>query len=85
MSPKCRISLGEVSDHALTTKPHQRDQGWQVNDLSYGVLPTTGMCTPDARRTVAGHSRANPGEPVRLIDADDLSDLFFRHFPPQNE
>ena len=76
---------GEVSDHALAAKLHQLVQGWEVNDLSYGVLLTTGTCTPDARRTVAEHNRANLDRLVRLIDADDLADLFLRYFPPQND
>ena len=75
---------GEVSKRALTAKLDQLVGGWEVNDLSHGVLLTTGRCPPAARRTVAEHNRANQDRLVRLIDADELADLFLRYFPPQN-
>lgn len=76
---------GEVTERALAEKLEQLVAGWEANDLSYGVLLTTGKCNAVARKKVASHNEVEQDKLVRLIDADDLSDLFLRYFPPGSE
>ena len=74
---------GQVERQALIRKLAQLVDGWKVNDLTYGVLLTTGRCSADARDALRDHNRQNPKMLVRLVDADDLADLFLRYFPPE--
>ena len=75
---------GEITRDAVVGKLDQLLAGWNANDLSYGVLLTTGRCNPDARAAIRDHNLENPQQLVRLIDADDLADLFLRYFPPES-
>lgn len=74
----------EVEVGALQPKLKQLIDGWEANGLAYGVLLTTGRCNDDARDALREHNRQNPKKLVRLIDADDLTDLFLRYFPPED-
>ena len=74
---------GQVERHALIRKLAQLVDGWKANDLTYGVLLTTGRCSADARDALRDHNRQNQEMLVRLVDADDLADLFLRYFPPE--
>ena len=76
---------GAVEETQLVEKLEQLLLGWTRNSLDYGVLLTTGGCTEEARTAVSGHNENNPDRPVRLIEGDDLVDLFLKHFPPVAE
>ena len=74
---------GVVEEPALGQKLDQLLEGWEGNALDYGVLLTTGRGSDDAKAALARHNMARPNRQVRLIDGDDLADLFLKHFPPE--
>ena len=76
--------VGKTNRDAVVGKLNQLLAGWNENDLCYGVLLTTGHCSPDARAAIRDHNLQNPDKLIRLIDADDLADLFLRYFPPES-
>lgn len=80
---------GKVETGPLRNKLEQLLRGWEDNTLDYGLLLTTGTCTPEAREEVDKHNRENHDREnpklVRLIEGDDLADLFLQHFPPGSE
>ena len=51
----------------------------------YGALLTTGRCSDEARALLLRHNQNEKNRPVRLIDGDDLADLFLRYFPPATD
>lgn len=73
---------GKIEEQALRTKLDQLLRGWEANSLSYGTLLTTGRCSETARAALRGHNQNNPNRLVRLIEANDLADLFLQYFPP---
>ena len=79
---------GDVQESALRGKLKQLLRGWEDNELDHGVLLTTGRCTPQAAEAVSEHNANELNKDglkrlIRLIDADDLADLFLRYFPPE--
>lgn len=76
----------EVEESSLRSKLEQLLEGWDDNSLDYGVLLTTGRCTPKAVAALIDHNKknkkTNKDRPVRLIEGDELADLFLKYFPP---
>ena len=72
----------EVHESDFRGKLEQLLCGWERNSLTYGALLTTGQCSDKAKALLGQHNRNNPDRLVRLIEGDDLADLFLRHFPP---
>ena len=75
---------GDVQESALQPKLDQLLRGWETNSLNYGVLLTTGRCSEAAVAALRNHNKENPKRRVRLIEGDDLADLFLKHFPPSD-
>ena len=77
---------GNVTESKLREKLEQLLGGWTTNSLDYGVLLTTGHCSPEAEAAIHDHNtspkKENPKRLVRLIDGNDLADLFLQHFLP---
>ena len=73
---------GSVEEWALQGKLDQLLGGWEDNSLDYGVLLTTGHCTEDASAALDDHNAKHPKRLVRLIQGNDLADLFLTYFPP---
>ena len=73
---------GDVQESALQPKLDQLLRGWETNSLNYGVLLTTGRCSEAAVAALRNHNKEKPDRRVRLIEGDDLADLFLKHFPP---
>ena len=76
---------GDVQESALQPKLDQLLRGWETNSLNYGVLLTTGRCSPAAVAALHDHNKHNKENPkrlVRLIEGDELADLFLKYFPP---
>ena len=78
-------SEGTVEESYLQSKLNQLLQGWDDNHLDYGALLTTGRCSEEAREVLRIHNQNAPNQLVRLIDGDELADLFLRYFPPGDE
>ena len=76
---------GTVEEPALQAKLEQLLRGWKDNDLDYGALLTTGRCSEAANEALRNHNKKEPGRKVRLIEGDDLADLFLKYFPPATE
>ena len=74
--------VGTVEEPALQSKLDQLLRGWEANSLDYGVLLTTGRCSEAAVTALDNHNKKKPSQLVRLIEGDDLADLFLKHFPP---
>lgn len=72
----------EVKENALKEKLDQLLGGWEVNEINYGVLLTTGLPSGPARAILRSHNRNNPGRLVTLVDGESLSNLFLKYFPP---
>ena len=75
---------GDVQESDLQTKLEQLLLGWETNALDYGVLLTTGRCSKAALAALCHHNKEHSKRRVRLIDGDDLADLFLKHFPPDD-
>ena len=73
---------GTVEEWALQRKLKQLLWGWEENSLDYGILLTTGCCSETAKTALRNHNKKNPDRLVRLIEGDELADLFLKHFPP---
>ncbi len=73
---------GVVEKGALQKKLKQLLGGWEKNDLDCGVLLTTGHCNEAASAELADHNKEHPAQLVRLIEGNDLADLFLKHYPP---
>ena len=73
---------GTVEEWALQDKLEQLLGGWEDNSLDYGVLLTTGRCSEAAVAALHKHNKEKPDRLVRLIEGDQLADLFLKHFPP---
>ena len=76
---------GTVEEPALRSKLEQLLGGWEDNSLEYGVLLTTGRCSEAAVAALHDHNKHNKENPkrlVRLIEGDELADLFLKYFPP---
>ena len=73
-----------VDERALEEKLKQLLQGWERNDLDSGVLLTTGRCDKRAVAMLHRHNTGDRQRPVRLIDSDELADLFLRYFTPMD-
>ncbi len=71
---------GTVEERFLQSKLEQLLQGWEHNSLDYGVLLTTGLCSENAKEALYRHNENNPDRLVRLIDGNDLADLFLKYF-----
>ena len=74
--------VGEIQETDLQYKLDQLLGGWEINELDYGVLLTTGHCSKTAKGALIRHNNDNPNRLVRLIDGDILADLFLEYFPP---
>lgn len=74
-----------VEKWALNEKLKQLVDGWDANSLDYGVLLTTGRCSEAAKTALRNHNVGVPEQQVRLIEGDDLADLFLQYFPPGSE
>ena len=74
---------GPVEAEALRSKLNQLLSGWEDNSLNYGALLTTGRCSAEAKEVLQNHNKNNPDHLVRLIEGDDLADLFLQYFPPE--
>ena len=72
----------EVKENALKEKLGQLLRGWEVNEINYGVLLTTGILSHRARAVLDCHNKDNPDRLVTLVDGKSLSDLFLKYFPP---
>ena len=73
-----------VEEWTLQKKLEQLLKGWEHNSLTYGALLTTGRCPDESRALLREHNHNNPNRLVRLIEGDDLADLFLKYFPPGN-
>ena len=73
---------GTVEAEDLRSKLNQLLRGWEDNSLNYGALLTTGRCSDEAKEVLRDHNSNNPGQLVRLIEGEDLADLFLQYFPP---
>ena len=73
----------EVKENAFKEKLDQLLRGWEVNEINYGVLLTTGILSHHARAVLDSHNRSNPGRLVTLVDGESLSNLFLKYFPPE--
>ena len=73
---------GGVGESSLRDKLKQLLEGWKDNALDYGVLLTTGRCSEAAVVALHDHNKRNPRKLVRLIEGNELADLFLKHFPP---
>lgn len=73
---------GTVDEEGLKAKLEQLLAGWEENGLCYGALLTTGRCSEAAQKAVRRHNKEVPDRLVRLIDGEDLAELFLQHFPP---
>ena len=75
---------GTVEESDLQSKLEQLLGGWEYNSLDYGVLLTTGHCSPAAKAALRNHNDNNKERDrrVRLIEGDHLADLFLKYFPP---
>ena len=77
-----------VEESALQSKLDQLLRGWDENSLDYGVLLTTGRCSKADKAAWRNHQnneknkKEKPSRQVRLIEGDDLANLFLKHFPP---
>ena len=76
---------GDVAEASLKAKLDQLLEGWEANSLYSGVLLTTGKCTDEARALIDKHNEDNPDRLVRLIEGDELADLFLQHYPPESQ
>ena len=76
---------GTVEEWDLQPKLEQLLRGWEENSLDYGVLLTTGRCSEAAKAALTNHNKEKPDRRVRLIEGDDLADLFLEYFPPETE
>ena len=76
---------GTVTQEALMEKLDQLLQGWEINSLDYGVLLTTGRCSDAARNALRRHNRQERGRQIRLVEGDDLADLFLQYFSPVDD
>ena len=74
--------VGTVEGRDLQSKLGQLLRGWEANSLDYGVLLTTGRCSEAAVTALDNHNKKKPTQLVRLIEGNDLADLFLKHFPP---
>ena len=73
-----------VEQSDFQDKLNQLLQGWDENSLDYGVLLTTGCCSREAKATLQRHNKEHQCQLVRLIDGNELADLFLKHFPPSD-
>ena len=73
---------GSVSAPFVRGKLNQLLKGWDDNNLHYGTLLTTGYLSDEAREVLRMHNQASPDHLVRLIDGEELADLFLKYFPP---
>ncbi len=73
---------GTIEAEDLWGKLAQLLRGWDDNSLNYGALLTTGHCRERAKEVLQDHNRNNPTRLVRLIEGEDLADLFLQYFPP---
>ena len=73
---------GTIEEWALNEKLDQLLHGWEKNSLNYGVLLTTGRCSEAAKTALGHHNRDKRNRQVRLIEGNDLADLFLQYFPP---
>ena len=73
---------GTVEESALQSKLEQLLGGWEHNSLHYGVLLTTGHCSPEAKEVLRNHNDKKRERRVRLIEGDHLADLFLKYFLP---
>ena len=71
----------EVKENALKEKLDQLLGGWEVNEINYGVLLTTGILSHRARAVLDCHNKDNPDRLVTLVDGESLSNLFLKYFP----
>ena len=71
---------GTVNTNSLQLKLSQLLSGWDNNALDYGVLLTTGTCDCSARNVIIDHNNANRSCPVRLIEGQELAELFLQYF-----
>ncbi len=75
----------DVSADTLRRKLDQLLSGWGDNLLDFGVLLTTGSCTPDARGLIVEHNKRERREQqgsrklIKLIDAKELAHLFLKY------
>ena len=76
---------GDVAESSLKAKLEQLLEGWETNSLYSGVLLTTGKCTAEARALIDKHNEDNPDRPVRLIEGDELAELFLQYYPPESQ
>lgn len=68
----------EVSKSTINRKLDQLLEGWDVNQLDYGVIFTTGEATDAAFDRIEDHNESDD-RPVKLLDGRDVADLFLRH------
>ena len=74
-----------VEEWDLQEKLDQLLRGWEDNSLKYGALLTTGRCSDEAKAALLRHNQNELNRLVRLIDGDDLADLFLQYFPPATD
>ena len=75
---------GNVGANDLQDKLCQLLDGWDENQLDYGALLTTGHPDKPAQELLLRHNADRPDRKVRLIDGNDLADLFVQYFPPDS-
>lgn len=76
---------GEVSAADFREKLQQLVDGWETNNLDFGVLLTTANCGDENVGILVEHNRNNPDQQIKLIDGDGLADLFLQYFAPGTE
>ena len=78
-------SEGSVEEWYFREKLDQLLEGWDYNGLDYGALLTTGKFSEESKEALRRHNKDYPNRLVRLIDGDELADLFLEYFPPGEE
>ena len=78
-------SKGSVEEWYFREKLDQLLEGWDYNSLDYGALLTTGEFSEESKEALRRHNKDSPKRLVRLIDGDELADLFLEYFPPGEE
>ena len=75
-------SEGTVEEWYFQKKLDQLLEGWDYNGLDYGALLTTGKFSEDSKKALRRHNEDYQNRLVRVIDGDELADLFLEYFPP---
>lgn len=76
---QCFSWEGAASLSELRRKLKQLVDGWDRNQLDYGVLLTTASCGLECRALVSQHNSDHKGQQIRLIEGKELATLVTRY------